>query len=58
MLACPRYELHLHFITLFSGIFGLRKTVDFLKDYHTNLSDTDMFLALFNLFTYFLVHIG
>ena len=23
MLACPRYELHLHFITLFSGIFGL-----------------------------------
>ena len=45
MLACPRYELHLHFITLFSGIFGLRKTVgktvDFLKDYHTNLSDTD-----------------
>ena len=23
------------------GIFGLRKTVDFLKDYHTNLSNTD-----------------
>jgi hypothetical protein len=41
MLACPRYELHLHLITLFSGIFGLRKTVDFFKDYHTNLSDTD-----------------
>ena len=41
MLACPRYELRLHFITLFSGIFRLRKTVDFFKDYHTNLSDTD-----------------
>jgi hypothetical protein len=41
MLACPRYELHFHFITLFSGIFGLRKTVDFLKDYHTKVRMSD-----------------